>query len=391
MTAPVTTNPMTTNPDPDPTGVSVVVCCYNSAARLSPTLAHLAAQQVPEGITFEVVLIDNDSSDDTAHTARTLWPEDCPFPLRVVEEPKRGLSNARQRGILEARFEFVSFVDDDNWVCPTWVHIVHDVLSGDPRLGACGGPSEGVFEVQPPDWLRIYQGNYAIGEQYDQAGDVTDRPTVLWGAGLSLRKSAWLGLRESGFQSFLTDRSGDGLTSGGDHELCLSLVLSGWRLRYDPRLRLRHFMPAGRTTWTYFRRLYRGAGWSTAWLDPYQEALGHQPRTIWTQTVIKLVFSLARNPARLARCLFLPREGHPAVAVHDLLVGRLGALLRYKDSLTELRFRIQQAPSRVEVRTAECRFSASSRSFSPSPPDSPGDGQFPREGEKCPSPAERQR
>ena len=48
-------------------------------------------------------------------------------------------------GLLEARFEFVSFVDDDNWVCPDWVHIVHDVLSSDPQLGACGGPSEGVF------------------------------------------------------------------------------------------------------------------------------------------------------------------------------------------------------------------------------------------------------
>ena len=376
----------------DLSGVSVVVCCHNSAARLAPTLAHLAAQQIPEGVAFEVVLIDNASSDDTAHAARRLWPEDCPFPLRIVEEPNLGLLNARQRGILEARFEFVSFVDDDNWVCPDWVHIVHDVLSNDPRLVACGGPSEGVFEVQPPDWLRAYQGNYAIGEQYDHAGDVTDRPTVLWGAGMSLRKSAWLGLRESGFKSYLTGRSGDGLTSGEDHELCLRLVLSGWRLRYDPRLRLRHFMPAGRTTWAYFRRLYRGAGWSTAWLDPYKEALGHQPRTTWTQAVIKLVLSLARNPARLARCLFLPREGDPLVATHDLLVGRLGALLRYRDSLTELRCRIQQAPSRVEVRTAECRFSASSRSFSPStPPDSPGDGQFPREGEKCPSPAERQR
>jgi len=350
MTAPVTTNPMTTNPDPDPTGVSAVVCCHNSAARLAPTLAHLAGQQVPEGIAFEVVLIDNDSSDDTAHTARRLWPEDCPFPLRVVEEPKRGLANARQRGMLEARFEFVSFVDDDNWVCPDWVHVVHDVLSHDPRLGACGGPSEGVFESQLPDWFRAYQGNYAIGEQYDQPGDVTDRPTVLWGAGLSLRKSAWLGLCESGLKSYLTDRCGDGLTSGGDQELCLSLVMTGWRLWYEPRLRLKHFMPDGRIKWTYFRRLYRGAGWSTAWLDPYKEALGHQPRTSWTRELVKLTFSLARNPARLARSLFLPREGHPAIATHDLLVGRLDALLRHGKTIDQLRCQIQQAGSRVQDR-----------------------------------------
>ena len=146
-----------------------------------------------------------------------------------------------------------------------------------------------LLNPQPLDWLWNYQGNYAIGEQYDHAGDVTDRPNVLWGAGLSLRKSAWLGLGESGFKSYLTGRSGDGLTAGEDHELCLSvdlsytaahrkmlmregedhelclsLVLSGWRLRYEPRLRLKHFMPAGRTTWAYFRRLFRGTGWVTA-------------------------------------------------------------------------------------------------------------------------------
>jgi glycosyltransferase involved in cell wall biosynthesis len=114
-----------------------------------PTLAHLAAQQVPEGIGFDVLLIDNASTDDTAATARRLWPADCRFPLRIAQEPNQGLSNARQRGMLEAGLEFINFIDDDNRVCPDWVHVVHDVLSNHPGLSACGGPSEAVIESQP--------------------------------------------------------------------------------------------------------------------------------------------------------------------------------------------------------------------------------------------------
>ena len=57
-----------------PVGVSVVICCHNSTERLSPTLAHLAAQQVPDGVDWEVLLIDNMSTDGTADMARSLWP-----------------------------------------------------------------------------------------------------------------------------------------------------------------------------------------------------------------------------------------------------------------------------------------------------------------------------
>lgn len=121
-----------------PLGVSVVICCHNSARLLPPTLEHLKAQQVVGGIRWEVIVVDNASTDETAKVALRCWPNDFPVRLRVVAEPKLGLSHARERGFREAQFEIVGFVDDDNWLCEGWVAAVSDALTNDPDLGGVG-------------------------------------------------------------------------------------------------------------------------------------------------------------------------------------------------------------------------------------------------------------
>ena len=126
-----------------PSGVSVIICCYNSAERLPETLRHLSAQKVPEGLPWEVVLVDNASKDDTVATARRCWPASTPAELRVVVEPEAGLSHARLRGIRGARYDLISFLDDDNWAAADWIERVHALFSSRPDLGACGGRIEG--------------------------------------------------------------------------------------------------------------------------------------------------------------------------------------------------------------------------------------------------------
>ncbi len=65
--------------------VSVVLCCHNSVERLQPTLTHLAAVQVPPGMSWEVLVVDNASTDDTAARAAELWAQvGAPAPLRVL-------------------------------------------------------------------------------------------------------------------------------------------------------------------------------------------------------------------------------------------------------------------------------------------------------------------
>ena len=129
-------------------GVSVVICCHNSLSRLPATLAHLKAQHVGGRIPWEVIVVDNASTDATSAVALDHWRKDAPTTLRVVGEPRLGLTHARERGFLEAKCEIVSFIDDDNWVCPNWIELVSEIMTNHPDMAACGGLTEAELRLR---------------------------------------------------------------------------------------------------------------------------------------------------------------------------------------------------------------------------------------------------
>ncbi|MDX2031116.1 MAG: glycosyltransferase [Blastocatellia bacterium] len=258
-------------------GVSLVICTYNGARRLPETLRRLGLQHSTDGLRWEVIVVNNASTDETESVANS-WrpPEGVHFA--VVHEPKPGLSHARNRGIAEARYEVVSFIDDDNRISANWVQAVSALMLIHPRVGACGGMCEAVFESDPPEWFEEYRGNYVIGGQGAAAGDVTDERGWLWGAGLTIRKSVWLALQAAGFAPMLRDREGDKLSSCGDIEFCYAIRLAGYRLWYEPALKIDHFIPANRLHWPYVLSLYEGVGAATVKLDWYESLLASQGR-----------------------------------------------------------------------------------------------------------------
>jgi glycosyltransferase involved in cell wall biosynthesis len=328
-----------------PLGVSVVVCCYNSASRLpavfEQTLAHLAVQQTHGDLLWELIVIDNASTDDTAQFARRCWPAQHPISARILHERQLGLSYARARGLNEAKFEFVSFVDDDNWIHADWIKRVVSVMLEHPEAGAVGGFSEPVCEVTPPWWLHRVGRWLALGPDIADPSDVTESLERLWAAGMTVRRTAWLELRDRGFRFHLPDRKGEALSGCGDTELCLALRLAGWRLWYDPQLQFRHFMPANRLTWQYMRRLVNATGASAVDLDPYYlllKELGRQPpssakpvphmvRATWIFQIIATVKLMLHHYLTLLHEPFSTREGHPAALELEYCLGRLPKLL----------------------------------------------------------------
>jgi len=252
-------------------GVTIVICCHNSAKRLPPTLEHLKKQIVPAGIPWEVIVVDNASTDETSQIALTLWSDYSDAPLRVVSEPRVGLMNARISGFREANYEFVSFVDDDNWVCEDWVVNVYKIMREHPEIGACGGRSEAVFDIEPPDWYHQYHGSIAVGEQSKEEGDVTASRGWLWGAGLTIRKTAWEEIRNKKTVFLLSGRNGLKLSSGEDNEICYALRILGWRLYYSPQLSLKHFISANRISWEYLCKIQSDNGYTLIVMSRYHK------------------------------------------------------------------------------------------------------------------------
>ncbi|HQZ69523.1 MAG TPA: glycosyltransferase, partial [Planctomycetaceae bacterium] len=93
--------------------ISVILCTYNGASRLPATLEKLAAQTLPAECLWEVILIDNASTDDTPVVARQI-ATNFPVPLRVLHEPQPGKANALHTAFREAAGEYYCVVDDDN-------------------------------------------------------------------------------------------------------------------------------------------------------------------------------------------------------------------------------------------------------------------------------------
>jgi len=340
------------------TGVSVVICCHNSAGRIEETLRHLAAQAVPANLRWEVIVVDNRSTDGTAAAACQAWRDaEGAVPLRVVREPRLGQAHARQCGVEASRHDLISFVDDDNWVDRSWVSLVAEVFHDHPDVGACGSYNVAVSSGVLPPWLGTVAGDFATGPQGERSGYVGSDRCFLYGAGLTLRREAWDGAMGRGEGPALSGRRGPALSSGDDQEICYRILLAGWRLWYEERLRLRHCLPARRLEWTYVRRLNRAFGHGWVWLDPYARLLGERgllagrvPSERWWIELGIAGGRWLRQAVSLGRRWRWRVEGDPGVLWLEKLSGRILELLRQRG-----RFRQRMADVRLAFnpRTAD--------------------------------------
>jgi glycosyltransferase involved in cell wall biosynthesis len=347
---------LSTNPS-----ISVLICCHNSAAVLPPTLAHLAAQAVDPSIVWEVLIVDNASTDGTAEVAMRLWPAAAPAPLRVVREDRLGLMHARERGIAESTGDIVAFVDDDNWLCSEWVQTAVDTMRSHPHVGGLAGFNEPVFEGPRPHWFDKVANIYALGPERVAGGDVTEAH-VLYGAGFVVRRTALADTTHKGFRSISMDRQGANLGAGGDSELSYFLRLTGWRLWLNPQLRLGHYLPARRLEWDYARRLAFGSACATAERDALVYAC-KPPRTGLALTVRRLrerwfwqtgvaMASLATGWRGVAkRLLRSGAEGDDDVLRAEFLLGRVRGLLAMRPSYNRRSREIRQVMKRMEKQT----------------------------------------
>jgi glycosyltransferase involved in cell wall biosynthesis len=231
--------------------------------RLARTLEGLRNQSWPAE-RWELVLIDNASPDAEFFTRLDLsWQSRS----KIVREPTLGLTHARLAGIAAATGSILVFVDDDNVLAPDYLAETVAAFAEQPRLGAIGGKSLPEWETPPADWVREFSSSLALRDlgEVEQTSGPLDRGSypvfAPLGAGMALRREAaadYVKAVHSGERPTLTDRRGGELTSGGDNDIVLTVLRSGWEVGYLPRLRLTHLIPSGRTTKKYLARLNFG-------------------------------------------------------------------------------------------------------------------------------------
>lgn len=149
--------------------LSVVLCSRNRAAAVTECLRRLDLVGLA-GAGGEVVLVDNGSSDDTGQAFRDFADRAGTVPVRVVDEPRAGLSRARNAGVRASTAPIIVFLDDDVYFEPGYFRDVLDLFGEhDDTLGVVGGrilrhdPSDSLYGCQlserarnyaPGDWIR---------------------------------------------------------------------------------------------------------------------------------------------------------------------------------------------------------------------------------------------
>lgn len=244
---------------------SVVIPTFNGAARLPRLFEALAAQTAPGG-SFEVIVVDNASTDATAAVARdsaeAAQLNHRGIEVQVIAEPRQGLTYARIAGVVGARSDAVCFLDDDN--LPDADYIEKGISAfDDGSLGLAISCVRPRWETPPPPSVTRRLHLLAINDFYmgDQpvnyGASATAAPTI--GAGLWVRRSAFLkAVPWEHPELLMPDRVGERLVSGGDIELGVLIGKAGYRRSYEPALRLVHEIPARRIETAYLQRLIAG-------------------------------------------------------------------------------------------------------------------------------------
>ena len=237
--------------------ISVVICTYNRAALLTQALRSLFAQK-PEGLPYEIVVIDNNSADETPQVVESLTAE-SPVPLRYFRETRQGNAYARNAGVDQSAGAIVAYLDDDEVADENWVAVMKEAFEREPELSFVGGRVLPVWKCDPPSWLtNAHWAPLALVDYGTEPLDIAGHsPLGLLTANIAIRRDVFDEV--GGFLASLQRVKG-GIGSMEDHEFLLRVCRSGKRGKYLPDLITRAWVEPERMTKAYHRRWHTGHG-----------------------------------------------------------------------------------------------------------------------------------
>src|SRR5215831_10101418 len=131
--------------------VSVIIATYNRCGLLRGALESALAQGASGG-GFEVIVVDNNSTDGTSRLVHSMIESEA-GRLRYLAEPRQGVSYARNRGVAASRAPIVAFMDDDVRAAPDWLSTIQKVLDDNSEIDLVGGKVLPEWRCAPPGWL----------------------------------------------------------------------------------------------------------------------------------------------------------------------------------------------------------------------------------------------
>ena len=300
--------------------ISVVLCTYNRAASLKSTLESFSGLTLPFGLDWELIVVDNNSKDNTVEVIRD-FTKTARFCVRYIFESRQGRSAALNAGIAAAKGEIVAFTDDDVILHPEWLLNLIRAFDEFDCAGVAGRVIP-VWHHAKPDWLEM-EGQQAIVnfELGDEPKELKDDPPL--GANSAYRKDNF-----AKYGLFRLDLGVSGENHGitcEDTEFASRLFRAGEKIMYAPKAIIYHPVYHDRSNKGYFLKWYYNAGRSMVRAWPPAENVPSYfgvPRWIFR--------SLVRNMTKWAFSFPEKRRFHHKLRTH-MDVGRITESYRNRE------------------------------------------------------------
>jgi glycosyltransferase involved in cell wall biosynthesis len=268
--------------------ISVIVCTYNRSFFLPDCFTHLACQEGTANIAWEVVVVDNNSTDDTQVVLARLAAAHPGVPLRWVLETEQGLSAARNRGIIVTDSPYLVFIDDDILVAPGWLAAVYRAFV-DNDADAVGGRIHLSPSVALPTWIKSDMWGFLGHRDFGDAPFWMDgRNRFPFGGNMAFHRRA---LAAVGPFDVRYGRKGEGfkaseLFKGEETDYFQRLTARGGRIYYEPAALVYHQVQPHQLEKRYFRTIHYNAGYQKAYHDttPYRRRFFGVPLFLFPQT-----------------------------------------------------------------------------------------------------------
>ena len=232
--------------------ISVIICTYNRDKFIGEALNCLAKQTLPAG-NFEIIVVDNRSTDNTASIAKKFIADHPELQARYVMEPNKGLSFARNRGIQEARASIVTYIDDDAEVTPHFLESIVSFLQANSSVVGVGGKVIPKYsESGEPKWISKYLNGF-VGRM-----DFGDRPKqfdskMKYPTGCNMTYTKEILQKAGGFNNELTFRS-------DDKYIFQQVTKISDNVYYVPEALLYHNIDNDRLSFPNFKKLFLKSG-----------------------------------------------------------------------------------------------------------------------------------
>lgn len=288
--------------------LSIIISTYNNAVSLIRTLNSVAKQDADKAI-WECVVVNNNSTDNTAEMVAAFAKEHSDINIKLVDEAQQGLSYARNRGIAEAEGQFLAFIDDDETINEGFVSAYLDLFHNHGAFAGAGALKVR-YDSARPKWMSYYTEKM-IANPLDLGDTIITitRTVTPTGGNMAFNREVF-----NIYGNFDTSlgRKGQALLGGEENELFDRIRDLGERIIYTPYAIAYHHIADKKLTAEYFDKLSYGIGVSKriraekegTEIELYRDERKKRLYTI----ILAILYTLSFQPSK-AKWLLKMRKG----------------------------------------------------------------------------------